>query len=63
MMSENGLAKVHRATELLTEISKINKQIHALEKQREPLSKEYSEIMADPYIYDKVNGLRMGGIL
>lgn len=48
--------KVKRALELEREMSRLNGE---LKRVRE----EYTKIMDDPYIYDKVNGLKMGGIL
>ena len=44
--------KVHRALELERIKNKTQKEID-----------EYKQIMSDPYLYDKVHGLRQGGII
>lgn len=62
-MTENGKAKVKRALELQAEISRINKEIMHLKRLRDEAAAELTPIMDDPYIYDKVEGLKMGGIL
>lgn len=69
-MTEAGKAKVKRALELQNEISKINaeryeliRRVKQLEAKLEKPASELNEIMKDDYICDKVNGLRMGGIL
>ena len=55
-MTDNGKAKVKRALELEREMSRLNKELQKAKA-------EYEEIMKNDYIYDKVMGLRMGGIL
>lgn len=62
-MTENGKAKVKRALELQSEISKINGQIAELKIKRNELAAELKPIMDDPYLYDKIEGLKMGGII
>ena len=62
-MKEELKKKVRRALLLQQKISNINKQIHALEKERKPLADELGKIMENPYIYDKVEGLKHGGII
>lgn len=48
--------KVKRALELQQQMSDLNK---ALKEAKA----EYQSIMSDPYIYDKVEGLKQGGII
>lgn len=49
-------AKVKRALELQQKMSKANAEMKEMKK-------EYELLMSDPYLYDKVNGLKEGGIL
>ena len=62
-MTEEGKNKVKRALELQNEISKINKEIYRLKRLRDEAVAELTPIMENPYIYDKVEGLKQGGIL
>lgn len=62
-MNEELKAKVKRALELQADISSLNKQIYALKKIRDDLAAELKPIMDDPYIYDKVEGSKRGGII
>lgn len=55
-MTESGKAKVKRALELQKRLTELN-------RERRAVTKELNEIMDDPYICDKVNGLKMGGII
>ena len=48
--------RVHRALELRQKMSKANAEIEAM-------TKEYNELMSDPYLCDKVEGLKTGGII
>lgn len=51
MVSEKAYNKIKRAVELQS-------------KKRTPEeNEELKAIMSDPYIYDKVEGLKMGGII
>ena len=56
MSKEKMLNKVKRALELQAEMAKLNAELKKAKA-------EYSEIMDDPYIYDKVVGLKYNGIL
>ena len=62
-MTEEGRKKVKRALLLQQKISTINKQIYELEKERDELMEELKPIMDNPYYYDKIEGLKMGGII
>ena len=53
---EKVKAKVKRALELQAEMAKLNTELKAAKE-------EYEQIMENEYIYDKVMGLRMGGII
>jgi hypothetical protein len=48
--------RVQRALELQQKMSKANAEM-------EEMKKEYQLLMSDPYLCDKVNGLKTGGIL
>ena len=62
-MTEEGKKKVRRALLLQQKISNINKQIRSLEKERDGYAEELKPIMDNPYYYDKVEGLKHGGII
>ena len=55
-MTEKGKSKVKRALELQSQMAKLNTELKASKA-------EYDDIMSNEYIYDKVMGLKMGGIL
>ena len=56
MATESLKAKVKRALELQAEMARLNTELKAAKE-------EYNEIMENEHIYDKVMGLRMGGII
>ena len=56
-MENNSLhEKVERAIALELEMIRLHKELTEVKE-------EWKELMADPYIYDKVYGLKTGGII
>ena len=54
---ENELhSKVKRALELEQEMIRLHKELTEVKE-------EWKDLMSDPYIYDKVNGLKQGRII
>ena len=55
-MKEKMIEKVKRALELEQEMIRLHKELTEVKE-------EWKDLMSDPYIYDKVYGLKQGGII
>lgn len=55
--------KIIRVLELEERLANAERDLKHIEKCIKEAKDEYAELMKDPYLADKVNGLREGGII
>lgn len=49
--------------ETVKRVLELEEKMASLRKDLRLVQEEYNELMENPYIYDKVNGLKQGGII
>ena len=55
--------KIIRVLELKEQIANMERDLKHFDRCIKEAEDEYAELMQDPYLADKVNGLREGGII